>query len=186
MDNNNQRRRNGKIDRLEATQKDAVNQMLLSGASYREVVEYLREYGVQLSRTAVCTYARKFLATTQMIRVASDNFKMLMDDIDRHPDLDTTEGIIRLMSNSMLQTLANTKPKDWQGMDMANLLKEANALVRVTAQKRRVDAQNRSTLEAAMEGNKQALYDVLHNQHPELYRQVMEVVKQMGNNLQGD
>lgn len=186
MDTRKQRRRNGKIDRLGPMQKDTVNQMLLSGATYREVVEYLQGHGVQLSRTAVCTYAKKFLATSQMLRIAQDNFKMLMDDIDRHPDLDTTEGIIRIMSNSILQTLANAKPEDWQGMDMEKLLKEANALVRVTSQKRRVDMQNRSTLEAAMESNKTLLFDVLSKQHPELYRQLMDVIKQVEDDLQGD
>jgi hypothetical protein len=109
-----------------------------------------------------------------------------MDDIDRHPELDTTEGIIRIMSNSMLQTLASTKQEDWKGMDMDKLLKEANALTRVTAQKRRVDMQNRSTLESAVEGNKQQFYDMLSTRSPGLYQQLLSAINQMADDFKED
>ncbi len=64
------RRRTGKIDRLDPQTKDEVEQMLLSGVTYREIVEYLKAKGIQLSRMAVCTYAKKFLPAAQMIHVA--------------------------------------------------------------------------------------------------------------------
>ena len=66
---NTTRRRTGKIDRLDRQTKDEVEQMLLSGVTYREIVEFLRAKGITLSRMAVCTYAKKFLATTQMLRI---------------------------------------------------------------------------------------------------------------------
>ena len=50
---------------------------------------------------------------------------MLTDELDRHPDLDTTEGIIQIMSNSILNTLAGTSPEDWQKIGIDKLLREA-------------------------------------------------------------
>ena len=85
---NTTRRRTGKIDRLDQQTKDEVEQMLLSGVTYREIVEYLKAKGVELSRMAVCTYAKRFLATTQMLHIAQENFRMLTDELDRHPNLD--------------------------------------------------------------------------------------------------
>ena len=67
--------------------------MLLTGVTYREIVDFLRAQGVSLSRMAVCTYAKKFLATTQMLRIAQDNCRMLTDELDKHPGLDTTEAV---------------------------------------------------------------------------------------------
>ena len=89
---NTTRRRTGKIDRLDRQTKDEVEQMLLSGVTYREIVEFLRAKGITLSRMAVCTYAKKFLATTQMLRIAQENFRMLTDELDKHPGLDTTRS----------------------------------------------------------------------------------------------
>ena len=43
---NTTRRRTGKIDRLDRQTKDEVEQMLLSGVTYREIVEFLRAKGI--------------------------------------------------------------------------------------------------------------------------------------------
>lgn len=46
------RRRNGKIARLPVALRDSVDKMLLAGATYREIVQFLRENDVELSRQA--------------------------------------------------------------------------------------------------------------------------------------
>lgn len=43
------RRRSGKVDRLPQEMREAVEQMLLSGISYREISEYLQTKGFSLS-----------------------------------------------------------------------------------------------------------------------------------------
>ena len=40
----------------------------------------------RMSQMAICTYARKYLATVEMINVAQSNFSMLMDEMNRYPD----------------------------------------------------------------------------------------------------
>ncbi len=162
------RRRTGKIDRLDPQTKDEVEQMLLSGSTYREIVDYLKSKGVELSRMAVCTYAKKFLATVQMLHIAQENFRMLTDELDRHPGLDTTEAIIQIMSNSILNTLANAQPEDWQKISMDKLLREANSLVKVTAYKR----SRRDPSEAAMQDINGMLFDAMAKETPELFEQV--------------
>ncbi|MEY8440915.1 phage protein Gp27 family protein [Anaerotruncus colihominis] len=165
---NTTRRRTGKIDRLDRQTKDEVEQMLLSGVTYREIVEFLRAKGITLSRMAVCTYAKKFLATTQMLRIAQENFRMLTDELDKHPTLDTTEAIIQIMSNSILNTLANTQPEDWQKIGVDKLLREANSLVKVTAYKR----SRRDPGEAAMQDVNALMFQAMARENPGLYEQV--------------
>lgn len=162
------RRRTGKIDRLDRQTKDEVEQMILSGVTYREIVDYLKSKGVELSRMAVCTYAKKFLATAQMLHIAQENFRMLTEELDRHPNLDTTEAIIQIMSNSILNTLANTQPEDWQKISIDKLLREANSLVKVTAYKR----SRRDPGEAAMQDVNGMLFSAMAKENPELYEQV--------------
>ena len=95
------RRRTGKIDRLDRQTKDEVEQMLLSGVTYREIVEFLRAKGITLSEMAVCTYAKKFLATTQMLRIAQENFRMLTDELDKHPGAAAMQDVNALIFQAM-------------------------------------------------------------------------------------
>ena len=98
---NTTRRRTGKIDRLDPQTKDEVEQMLLSGVTYREIVEFLRAKGITLSEMAVCTYAKKFLATTQMLRIAQENFRMLTDELDKHPGAAAMQDVNALIFQAM-------------------------------------------------------------------------------------
>ena len=98
---NTTRRRTGKIDRLDRQTQDEVEQMLLSGVTYREIVEFLRAKGITLSEMAVCTYAKKFLATTQMLRIAQENFRMLTDELDKHPGAAAMQDVNALIFQAM-------------------------------------------------------------------------------------
>ena len=96
MEQKDRRRSTGKVDRLPPELKDTVEQMLLTGCTYKEIVAFLKENGEEMSQMAICTYAKKYLATVEMINVAQSNFSMLMDEMNRYPDLDTSEALIRL------------------------------------------------------------------------------------------
>lgn len=166
------RRRTGKIDKLPPATKGEVEQMILSGMTYREIVAYLKGQGVELSRMSVCTYAKKFLATAQMLHIAQENFRMLTEELDRHPDMDTTEGIIQLMSNSVLNTLASTTAEDWQQVGIDKLMHEANALVKVAAYKKRVETQNKEASDVDLDAVKGLVFEAMAQKNPDLYEQV--------------
>ena len=83
MEQERRRRSTGKVDRLPPELKDTVEQMLLTGCTYKEIVAFLKANGEEMSQMAICTYARKYLATVEMINVAQSNFSMLMDEMSR-------------------------------------------------------------------------------------------------------
>ncbi len=123
--------------------------MLLSGSTYSEIVDFLGDNGVGISVASVCRYARAYQAEVQMLNMAQENFRRMMDELDKYPDLDTTEAIIRLTSQNLLNARANTSEEDWQGVSVDKMLRsEANALVRAAAYKKRVEIQNQDTTEA--------------------------------------
>lgn len=91
-----------------------------------------------------------------------------------YPDLDTTEAIIRLTSQNLLNALANTSEEDWQGVSIDKMLREANALVRAAAYKKRVEIQNQDTTEAGLDAVKSLVWQAMAKERPDLYRQVNE------------
>ena len=109
-------RKHSKIDALDPALRETVEQMLLSGSTYSEIVDFLGDNGVGISVASVCRYARAYQAEVQMLNMAQENFRRMMDELDKYPDLDTTEAIIRLTSQNLLTALANTSEEDWQGV----------------------------------------------------------------------
>lgn len=72
----------------------------------------------------------------------------------------------------------NASSEQWDEVDPDKLLKNANALVRAAAYKRKTDLANKTGQEAALEANKGLLFDVLSKKYPDLYQEVMKAVKQ--------
>ena len=171
------RRSTGTIDRLPEELRDVVDQMLLARCTYREIVSFLAENEVTLSQMAVCRYADRYLATVEELRAAQENMRMMMDEIDKHPNLDTAEAILRLASNKVFNALTSVKDDDLESVPAEKLLKESVAIIRAAGYKKRIDQQNKTELETALDANQTLLADVLAKKHPELYGQVMDVIR---------
>lgn len=164
----------GKVDRLEPELKDTVEQMLLTGHTYKEIVAYLKDNGEEMSQMAICNYARKYLATVEMINVAQNNFSMLMDEMNRYPDLDTSEALIRLSSHHVMNALTSIDENDMKEMPIDKLIKETNGLIRAAAYKKRIEVQNQESYEAGLEAVKSLVFEAMAKEQPELYKQVNE------------
>ena len=152
MEQERRRRSTGKVDRLPPELKDTVEQMLLTGCTYKEIVAFLKANGEEMSQMAICTYARKYLATVEMINVAQSNFSMLMDEMNRYPDLDTSEQM--------------------KEVPIEKLIKETNGLIRAAAYKKRIEVQNKENYEAGLEAVQSMVFETMAKDNPELYRQV--------------
>lgn len=167
------RRSRGKVDMLPAKLKSSVEQMLLSNKfSYREIVEYLAQNGHTMSKQAICNYAEKFLDNMQMMTIAQENFRIMMEELERYPDVDATEAIARLAGHHVFNTIAALPDERWKEMDPEDLLRQANGLIRATAYKKRVDLQNSTTQEVGYDAMKEVIFATMAKEDPELYDQV--------------
>lgn len=171
-------RKSSTIDKLPVDTKETVDQMLLSGRPYREIVEFLKENEVQLSQQAVSNYARRFLASVEQLKMSQENMRILMQQMERYPDLDITEAILRVATQNVFSAISSTPQEAWEGISPEKLLKEAGALIRAAGYKRTVDQKLQSSTEAALAANQSLLYDVIALKHPELYDQLMQVIKE--------
>lgn len=171
-------RKHSKIDNLPDDLKGAVEQMLLSGSTYSEIVDFLKENEQSISVAAVCRYARAYNANVEQLRMTNENFKNIMRELNNYPDLDTTEAIIRIVSGNVFNRLANTEEEDWNEVKLDKLMKETNALIRATAYKKRIETQNQDIKDAAIEEMKTLLFETMAKESPDLYKNVVSYLNQ--------
>lgn len=167
-------RKHSKIDNLPEDLKSVVETMLQSDATYTEIVEFLKANEQSVSVASVCRYARSFNANMEALKMTHQNFKLVKEELDRNPDLDMAEAIIRITSGNVFNRLASTKEEDWDEVDLAKLMKESNALIRATAYKKRVEIQNQDVKDAAIEEFKILLFSSMAKEKPELYKELVK------------
>lgn len=170
------RRATGKIDKLTPALKDTVDQMLLSGQTYREIVSYLAENEVQLTQASVSRYAQRFLANANQLRIAQENFRMILTEVERYPNLDPAEAILRLASQKVFDAVAQLDESAWVEVDADKLINQATALARATAYKRKIDMDVKSDEEIALDSNQTLLYENLKRDNPKLYNELLEEI----------
>lgn len=76
------RRKHSKIDQLEPAVKETVDEMIKTGAYYREIVDYIQSHGVSISLAAVGKYAKNLMSTLDALRLSQENFRAIMEETD--------------------------------------------------------------------------------------------------------
>lgn len=166
-------RRHGKMDKLPQELKETVDELIKnSDATYADIVELLADEGYRVSTSMVCRYAQRYYKSLQILQMQQQNFEMISRELDKHPDLDVTEAILRLMSGNIYNAIIAKGDKAFTDMEPVDLAKQANALIKAVAQKRRADYQNRDAEEIGLEQVKGLLFDALAKERPDLYEQV--------------
>lgn len=170
-------RKHGKIDQLNPKLKAVVEEMLMEGSTYREIVEYLKDHEVSISIGSVCRHAQRMNANIQELRMAQENARIMMDEMARYPDLDTTEAIVRLLSSNLFQRLANTDEEAWNDLRLDKALQQTVALIRATAYKKQIDIKNQDTLDLGYEEIKSKVFAKMSKDDPMLYKQLVTYLK---------
>ncbi len=174
------RRKHSKIDKLPGPLKDTVDQMIQGDFTYSEIVDFLALHDVEVSRSSVQRYAAQLNATMASLRMAQENFRVIMDEISKYPQLDTTEGIIRLLSHHVLEAVQKTPEEKWADIDPADLIRQGNSLVRAAAYKSHVDLKNKDILDAGYEKVKVLMFETMARENPALYAQVSKFLDSKG------
>jgi hypothetical protein len=153
--------------------------MLLSGQTYREIVSYLSENGEELSQAAVSRYAQRFLANAQELRIAQENFRMILTETERYPDLDPAEAILRMASQKVFDAISKLDETQLDEVSAEKLLRQATALSRAIAYKKKTDTAIKSDERIALDKNQTLFFDTIKKSNPRLYNElVAEIEKQ--------
>lgn len=150
------RRKHSKIDKLSPELKATVEDMMKADFTYAEIADYIKDQTDQpISISSVCRYAANLNESVETLRMAQENFRVIMEEINKYPALDTSEGIIRLLSHNVLESIQNTPEEKWKNIDPEALLKQATSLVKAAAYKKNMDLKTRISLTRALNRSSQ-------------------------------
>ncbi len=170
-------RKHSIIDGLPANLREAVDEMIKADFTYHEIVEYIRRNGVQISVSSVQRYAANLNETLQSLRLAQENFRAVMEETEKYKNLDVTDGILRLLSNQVFQAINNLSEEQSQEIDFETLMKNAVALTRAVAYKKKIDISSQSVLENGADQFQSLIFEAMADEEPELYKKVKKFIK---------
>ncbi len=171
-------RKHSKIDQLDPAVKETVDEMIKTGSLYREIVEYIKQNGMSVSVAAVGRYAKNLMSTLHALRMSQQNFRAIMEETEKYPDLDITEGILRLLSGQMLDAVSKMNEKQLEEVDFDTLSKHAVALTRAAAYKRKIDIKNKDILESGAEQFQSLIFEAMAAERPDLFKEVKKFLKE--------
>lgn len=167
------RRKHSIIDKLPAEIKDTVDEMVRANFTYRDIVDYIKSTGNDISLASVGRYAANLNETVRSIRMAQENFRAIMEETERHPNLDATDGILCILSNQLLEAVNSLPEEQLQSADLNSLIKNSVALTKAVAYKKNIELKNRDILETGIEQVKAMIFEAMAEERPELYKEVM-------------
>lgn len=167
-------RKRSKVDQLPPHIKEVVEQMMSTPAeyTYADIANYIKNQGFDISVTSVWRHASNLNASLETLRAAQENFRVIMDEIGKYPQLDTTEGILRLLSYQVLNAVHSTPADQWGKVDPVDLVRQAVSLVRAAAYKSNVDIKNRELMDTGLESVKVLVFEAMSKDRPDLYAEV--------------
>ena len=170
-------RKHSKIDALPTDIKSAVEEMILGNYTYRDVCNFVRDTAnITISEAAVCRHAQGLNATVQDLRLASENMRTLTEEMAKYPQLDTTEGIARLVSHKVLTAVRELDDEALREVDPLKLIDRCTGLIRAVAYKNENDTKVKNLKNVAFESFKEEIFDAMAKEAPELYKQIVQFI----------
>lgn len=172
-------RSRSKISRLPPEIRSTVDAMVQATAdfTYTDIQEYLAEQGVEISTSAIGTYVRELMDSLEALTVAQETMRAMMETAAKVPEVDAVEIINRIAGQKMLQAVINRPEEEWTEVELDKLLREMNAMTKAVAYKQRIDQQNKTDAQAAADELKAQFFSALGTEHPDLYRQVVQILE---------
>lgn len=170
-------RTHSKISRLEPAVRETVDEMIKTGAYYRDIADYIRSHGISISVAAVGKYAKNLMSTLDALRMTQENFRIIRDEMDRCPELDITDGILQLLSNQLLDAINKMPDEKLSELDFESVAKNAVALTRAAAYKKNIDIKNKEILENGADKFMAYIFEIMADEDPALYKKVKKFFK---------
>ena len=166
------------ISQLPPEVRDVVDEMVkaTNTCTLADIQKYLASLDVTLSLQAISTYSRKLLASLEDIRVTNERMNAMVREAAKYPELDFSEVINRVAGQKILDAILNKPDEEWTDVALDKLLREANAMTKAVAYKQRIDVQNKEDVAAAADELKAEFFSALGAEHPDLYRQLVQIL----------
>lgn len=101
-----------------------------------------------------------------------------MDETEKYPNLDATDGILRLLSGQIFNAINDLDPEKISEIDIDTLMKHAVALSKAVTYKKNMDLKNKDIQAVGLEQIQSAFYETMAKENPDLYKQVKKFIKE--------
>lgn len=167
-----------KVDKLPKELRHEIEEMLQSHtATYAEIAEYVTEQGYSLSSSSVARYAARYAETVKMLEISQENLRMITNEIEKHPEVDGTEALIRMMTSAVMNALVRIEQEELDALEIKDLLKQTTSLIRTASYKKRTDVQNKDVKDEAISEYIAHLSATIAEERPELYAELLEYLE---------
>jgi len=168
-------RRHYKVETFPPEVREAVNRLLVQGATYLQVVQYLTEHGHEIGKSSLQRYGKDFLARYARIHLVREQALALMrSGVGSDGGLDMQDAASQLALHQIMETL----------LQMPVVLdEELNKIVNSLANLQRSDVMRerfKSVASKAIEAAKERLLADLKReltQDTELYGRLVKIVE---------
>ncbi len=182
------RRKHSKIDMLDPEFKATVEDMIISNQfTYAEIAEYIHDNtGQTISKQAVCTHAKGLCESLETLRMAQENYKVVAQELNRYPNMDSTEGMLQVMAYKLFASVNQLTDEDLKDVDPLKLMKQAAELIRIAAYKRNLDLKNKDISEAGFDAVKEKAFAGMERDDPELYARFVDYLNKKREEMDGE
>lgn len=170
-------RNHSSINRLPLHIKQTVDEMIKSDFTYHEIVNYIRKNGVEISISSVQRYASNLNETLESLRLARENFQIIMEESQKFRDLDASDAILTLLQNQLFRAINSLKPEEVENIDLEKLIKTSVAVTRATSYKKKIDFECESVLSYSAEEFDNLVFQAMVDEKPELYAEIKKFVE---------
>lgn len=180
----NRKRRKYAVEKLDPKIKEKVDGMIRNNSTYNDIVEYIKSTGNSVSKSAIQRYASNLIQTLQTLRIINENFRAITEETEIYNNIDFGEPLLRILSNQLLGNMGQLPES--QSMDINEITKNAVALTRAIAYKKKIDLQNKSTLENGLEQFESMIFEALKDEKPQLYRELKKYLDERFRGIQNE
>lgn len=144
----NRTRTNSTVEQLPPDLKLEVDSLLGDYRNtYDSICRYIRDRGYNISRSALCRYAKKSEAAFNRLKQAQEQTEKLIAYIQNNPDADFTEPAMKILAAGLIDRLATAEEEfDTMPLDKAGRLVASLARTKTYKDRVRQDMQKKADL----------------------------------------
>lgn len=163
---------------------EAVNDLLVSGKTYQEVVDFLKEKGQQVSRSSVGRYGKDFLARLERLKVVKEQARTIVQESADAPATEMAEAANQIATQLIMEHLMEVS--DLEGEKVTEILKALARLEQSGVAREKLKMDFRKKVKVALEAFKKDLYTELEGREPELCERLIQVANRVAERLEAE
>ena len=167
------KRRHYAINKLPEEVRATVDEMVKTDFTYREISDYIRNSGNEVSLSAIQRYSANLMDSIEELRISQENFSAIMKEAGQYDAIDFTEPVIRLLCGQLLAKISKLSDTE---IAPEELLKHTVALIRAIAYKQNSDYRNTPIFDAVSKEFDRVVFGAIYDEKPELYKELKDFI----------